>query len=137
MEYCSRKFDGRVGNYFHLDVISQPNQPIMGHWPAVSSASRYWQVHKHLQRTEDDGLVVYGRQLVIPAALRQQMLQSLHFLHAESYLTGIGMLFLLNLVQTILMEGFSRTETMLSRACCVDPILYPPKSDHTCSMTEF
>ena len=39
----------------------------------------YWPVHEHL--SVDDGLVVYGRRLVIPAALRRQMLQRLHASH--------------------------------------------------------
>ena len=39
----------------------------------------YWPVHENL--SVDDGLVVYGRRLVVPAALRQQVLHQLHSSH--------------------------------------------------------
>ena len=35
VEYYSRKFDGRVNNYFQSDVISLPNRQILGHWPIL------------------------------------------------------------------------------------------------------
>ena len=47
---------------------------------ALPAALRpYWQVHEHL--SVDDGLVVYGRRIVVPAALRRLMLQRLHASH--------------------------------------------------------
>ena len=39
----------------------------------------YWPVHENL--SVDDDLVVYGRRLVVPAALRRQVLQQLHISH--------------------------------------------------------
>ena len=31
VEHSSRRFDGGVDNYFHLDVIFHPNQQILGY----------------------------------------------------------------------------------------------------------
>jgi transposase InsO family protein len=45
----------------------------------------YWAVHEHL--AVDDGLVVYGRRLVVPAALRSQVLRQLHASHLGKELT--------------------------------------------------
>ena len=39
----------------------------------------YWNIHSHLAL--DDGLIVYGCRLVVPTAMRRQILQELHASH--------------------------------------------------------